>query len=132
MPDYNLELLHRSQSLEKYSGLMKQILNCLAIMTIPISRGKRGKVCKPLHAIPTMKHESNSIIFCVCFTAGETDALHKIDGIMIRKLCGYIEAISRFCKWSMTPRKLLKLWQNGLWTTKSKCQNGHHKSLISI
>ena len=35
-------------------------------------------------------------MLCGCFAAGETGAVHKIDGIMRDgKLCGYIEATSQ-------------------------------------
>ena len=47
---------------------------------------KNGEACKPKNTIPNVKLGGGSIMLWGCFAAGETVALHKIDGIMRRKM----------------------------------------------
>jgi hypothetical protein len=44
---------------------------------------------------PNREALDGSIMLLGCFAAGGTGALHKIDGIMKNKNCGYIEATSQ-------------------------------------
>ena len=62
------------------SSLMKQKYNCLAIMTIVMFGGKRGRLAS--QRTPCCHHVSGSIMLWGCFAAGGTGALHKIDGSM--------------------------------------------------
>jgi hypothetical protein len=71
------------------SGLMKQKWNDHRYVW-----RKKGDACKPKNTITTVKHKGGSIMLWLCFTAGGTGALPKIDRIMRGKLCGYIEATS--------------------------------------
>jgi hypothetical protein len=50
--------------------------------------GKKGEDCTPEEHYP-------SIILWGWFAAGETGALHKIDGMIMRENCGHIEATSQ-------------------------------------
>ena len=56
---------------------------------------RKGDSCKLKNTIPTVKHGGCSSTFWRCFAAGGTGALHKIDGIMRKENCGYIEATSQ-------------------------------------
>ena len=55
-------------------------------MTIVMFGGKKGDAYKLKYTIPTVKHGGGSIMLWGCFAVGGTGALHKIDGIMRRKI----------------------------------------------
>ena len=83
-PDYSWHL-HMGTTIvlfgEMYSGLMKQKQNCLAIMTIVMFGGKRGRLA-----------------------AGGTGALHKIDGIM--RQGNYVDILKQPLKTTFRKLKL--------------------------
>ena len=70
----------------------------------------------------------------VCFAAGGTGELHKIDGIMRQE--NYVNILKQQLKTSVRKLKLgrilPKLRQNVLRKTKSRYWSGHHKALTSI
>ena len=79
-----------------------------------------------------------------CFVAGETGALHKIDGIMRKE--NYMDILKQHLKTSVRKLRLGRKWvfqaDNDakhtskvvakLRTTKSRYWSGHHKALTSI
>uniref|UniRef100_A0AAZ3QD20 Transposase n=1 Tax=Oncorhynchus tshawytscha TaxID=74940 RepID=A0AAZ3QD20_ONCTS len=89
-------------------SLMKQKGNCLAIMTIVIFGGKRGRLASPKKTITTMKHGGGSIKLWGCFAAGGTGALHKIDGIMRNE--NYVVILKQPLKISVRKLKLGRKW----------------------
>ena len=56
--------------------------------------GKGGGLQAEEHH-PNREARGGSIMLWKCFAAGGTGALHKIDCIMRRENCGYIEATSQ-------------------------------------
>ena len=66
---------------EMSSGLMKQKLNCLAIMATVMFGGQRGGL-QAKEQYPNREERGDSIMLWGCFAAGGTGALHKIDVIV--------------------------------------------------
>lgn len=107
---------------------------------------KKVEALKPQSTIPTVKYGGNSIMLWGCFTAGGTDALHKIDDIMRKE--NYVDILKQHLKTSARKLKLGPKWlfqmindpsippnylQSGLNTTKSRYWSDlNHKGLISI
>ena len=76
-------------------------------MTIVYVWRKKGDACKPKNTIPTVKHRGDSIMLWGCFAAGGTGALHKIDGIMRRKI---VCILKQHLKTSVRKLKLGHKW----------------------
>ena len=127
---------------EMSSGLKQ---NCLAIMTIVMFGGKRGRLAYRIIPIPNVKHGGGSIILWECFAAGGTGALHKIDGIMMYE--NYVDILKKHLKTSDRKLKLGRKWVFQMdndakhtskvvakWLKDNKVRfwSGHHKALASI
>ena len=75
-------------------------------MTIVMFGEKGGRLASQ-NTIPTVKHGGDSIMLWGCFATGGTGALHKIDGIMRRKIEILLQYIHKTsvrklklgCKW---------------------------------
>ena len=91
-PDYGLKL-HMGTKIvlfgEMSSGLIKKI-ELFGHNDLRYIWRKKGEACKPKNNIPTVKHGGGNIMMWGCFAAGGTGALHKIDGIMRRKINKWI------------------------------------------
>ena len=64
--------------------------------------GKKGEACKPKNTIPTVKHGGGSIV--LCFAAGATGALHKIDAIISKG--NHVDILKQNLKTSVRKLKL--------------------------
>ena len=94
---------------EMSSGLMKQKCNCLAIMTIVMFGGKRGKLAsRRTRTNPTVKHGGGSIMLWGCYAAGGTGARHKIDGIMSQE--NDVDILKQHLKTSVRKLKIGRKW----------------------
>lgn len=72
---------------EIFSGLIKQILNCLSIMIIIIHEEKWTRIAswKTPSQISTMKCNNDSIMWG-CLAPGRTCSVHKLDDLWRRKM----------------------------------------------
>lgn len=95
-PDYSFQMHMETKILlfgEISSSLMKQNLNCLAIMASYLLR-KKDEACKLRNTIPNMKHGDGSMMGVLCSRrdwSTSQNRCHHEEG----KLRGYIETTSQ-------------------------------------